>query len=99
MTIDIGNVVVSEATPSGNINSDPSMDDWVWLKPSTGVWSNFDVSTSQWVEVEHLHPTLGDIEFTGTITADGEEGITGEYEGTFKKVKVVNGIITDFEVE
>jgi hypothetical protein len=27
------------------------------------------------------------------------EGITGEFEGTFKKIKIVDGIITEFEVE
>ncbi len=84
MTIDIGNVVVSEATPSGAISSDPSMDDWVWLKPSTGIWYNFDAATSQWVAVEHLHTT---------------QGLTGEYEGTFKKIKVENGLVIEFELE
>jgi hypothetical protein len=27
------------------------------------------------------------------------EGITGEFEGTFKKIKIVNGVITEFELE
>ncbi len=80
MSIDIGCVVVSETVPSGSISSDPSMDDWVWLKPSTGVWHNYDVTTGQWVPV-------------------GVAGITGEFEGTFKKIKIENGIITEFEVE
>ncbi len=80
MSIDLGVVVVSETTPSGSISSDPSMDDWVWLKPSTGVWHNYDAATSQWVPV-------------------GVAGLTGEYEGTFKKIKIENGIITEFEVE
>ena len=26
-------------------------------------------------------------------------GVTGEYEGTFKKITIVNGIITDFELD
>ena len=26
-------------------------------------------------------------------------GLTGEYEGTFKKIKFVNGIVTEFELE
>ncbi len=99
MSIDIGIVVVSEATPSGSISSDPSMNDWLWLKPSTGAFHNYDGATGQWVEVTHLHPSLGDIEFTGTITAGGELGLTGEYEGTFKKIKVVDGIVTELELE
>ncbi len=93
MSIDIGCLIVSEATPSGSISSDPSMDDWVWLKPSTGAWHNYDAATSQWVEVAHLHPTLGDIEFTGTITADGEEGITGNFTNP-TRISVKNGIVT-----
>jgi hypothetical protein len=36
---------------------------------------------------------------TDSVTSDGEEGITGEYEGTFKKVKIKNGIITELELE
>lgn len=102
MSIDIGNIVVSEATPSGNISSDPSMDDWVWLKPSTGVWHNYNPSTGEWDEVDvpvHAHPTLGDIDFLGDISVGGVAGITGEYEGAFKKVKIENGIITEFELE
>ena len=58
MSIDIGIVVVSEDTPSGSISSDPSMADWVWLKPSTGAFYNYDTASSQWVEVLHLHPPL-----------------------------------------
>lgn len=97
MTVDVGILVVSEATPSGNISSDPSMDDWVWLKPSTGVWYNYDADTSQWVEVGHLHPTLGDIEFEGTITVDGDEGITGNYTNP-TRITVKNGIVTRIDV-
>ena len=27
------------------------------------------------------------------------EGLTGEFEGTFKKIKIENGIITELELE
>jgi hypothetical protein len=26
-------------------------------------------------------------------------GLTGEYEGTFKKIKIENGLITEFELQ
>lgn len=26
-------------------------------------------------------------------------GLTGEFEGTFKKIKIENGIVTEFEIE
>jgi hypothetical protein len=29
----------------------------------------------------------------------GGGGLTGEYEGTFKKIKIENGLITELEVE
>lgn len=45
------------------------------------------------------HPTHGDVDFLGTISVGSVAGLTGEYEGTFKKIKVVNGIITEFELE
>jgi hypothetical protein len=32
-------------------------------------------------------------------TPVGGGGLTGEFEGTFKKVKIVNGLIIEFEVE
>jgi hypothetical protein len=32
-------------------------------------------------------------------TPVGGGGLTGEFEGTFKKIKIENGLITEFEVE
>ena len=45
----------------------------------------------------HSHPTHGDINFTGTVSADGDEGLTGQrtvggYKLTFKK-----GLLVGFE--
>ncbi len=87
MSIDLGCLIVSEATPSGSITSDPSMADWLWFKPSTGVWNVYNTSTGQWAAVdvaEHGHPAAA---------------VTGEFEGAFRKITIVNGIITDFELE
>lgn len=89
MSMDLGTVLVSEATPTGRVASDPSMDDWLWLRPSDGTWHKYNTSTGQWDIVEvaaHEHPGLGG-------------GITGEFEGRLKKIKVENGFITEIEVE
>ena len=43
--------------------------------------------------------TVVDLAVSGSITSGGFEGVTGEFEGTFKKVKIKNGIITEFELE
>ena len=48
-------------------------------------------------DAEHTHEEHGDINFTGTVSADGEEGLTGQrtvqgYTLTFKK-----GLLVGFE--
>ncbi len=81
-----------------------NMDRTKWLRgdPETGGWFTYNPSTGAYDTPlgvnAHLHPTLGDINFTGSISATGDAGITGEYEGTFKKIIIKNGIITEFEL-
>lgn len=105
MSIDIGILVVSEGTPSGNIKSKPSMADWLWFKPSTGRWHKISPSTGLWEEVEvpsHLHPTLGDINFTGSIAVGGVEGVDLDTAEEIKKITrlvIKKGVITQFEYE
>ncbi len=35
---------------------------------------------------------------TGSITSDGQEGLTGNYEGEITRVRIKNGIITGIEL-
>jgi len=35
----------------------------------------------------------------GSITVGDDSGITGTFEGTFKKIKIKNGVITEFELD
>lgn len=39
------------------------------------------------------------IELRALVEAVLPEGLTGEFEGTLKKIKIVNGIITEIELE
>ena len=78
MSIDIGIVVVSDATPSGTVASDPTQADWLWFQPNTNTWHK---------QVE------------GEWEAVVPDGVTGEFEGTPKKITLVNGIVTDFELD
>ena len=97
MSIDIGCFVVSEATPSGSISSDPSMADWLWLKPSDGTWHTYNTSTGSWDVVGAV--TIADLTVSGSIIVGSDAGITGEFEGALKKITIKNGIITEFELE
>lgn len=103
MSIDIGILVVSEGTPSGNIKSEPSMADWLWFKPSTGRWHKH--TDGSWEEVEvpsHLHPTLGDINFIGSISVGGVSGMDLDVTADIKKITrivIKKGVITQFEYE
>ena len=72
-----------------------------WYKPSTGEWYTYNTSTEQWDLSQDGFTSIDvvDLIVSGSITSGGFEGVTGEFEGTFKKVKIKNGIITEFELE
>lgn len=78
----------------------PAPQGWIWIKPSTGQVSEFN--DGAWAEVAtlsmagHNHPTLGDVNFTGTISADGEQGITGQRTIAGHTITFRNGILVGF---
>ena len=77
-------------------------DQWTLLKTDPNVNTSIATHTAlpnAHHPQTHSHPTHGNINFTGTVSADGHAGITGEYEGTFKKIKVQDGIVIEFELE
>ncbi|KKL55409.1 hypothetical protein LCGC14_2255700 [marine sediment metagenome] len=65
-----------------------------WYQPSTGQWRIYNAGTSQWVLIQDGFESL---KVGGVALVTG--GLTGEFEGTFKKIKIENGIITEIEVE
>lgn len=63
-----------------------SMGSWLWLKASTG--EIFEFSGDSWVLK------------AGFALASHTHGeLTGEFEGTFRKIKVQDGIVVEFELE
>jgi hypothetical protein len=63
-----------------------------WYQPSTGQWRTYNAGTGQWDMEQDGFDSL-------KVAGVSVGGLTGEYEGTFKKVKIENGLITEFEVE
>ncbi len=63
-----------------------------WYQPSTGQWRAYNASTGQW---DMEQDGFDSLKVGGVPVA----GLTGEYEGTFKKIKIENGLITEFELE
>ncbi len=72
-----------------------------WYQPSTGQWRAYNASTGQWDLEQDGFDSLkiAELAIDGSVTSGGEEGLTGEYEGTLKKITVENGIVTEIEVE
>ncbi len=72
-----------------------------WYKPSTHQWYTW--SGGAWVSDQDGFDALKVTDLSildgGSLTAGDDPGITGTFEGTFKKIKIKNGIITEFEVE
>jgi hypothetical protein len=94
-------IIISDSAPTNKVKA-------TWLKileDSSREW--YELVDNSWVltkteaapaAADHTHATHGNINFTGTVSADGQAGITGEYEGTFKKIKVQDGLVVDFEL-
>ena len=72
-----------------------------WYKPSAGEWYPYNMSTEQWDLSQDGFATLDvvDLAVSGSVTTGDDPGITGTFEGAFKKIKIKNGIITEFELE
>lgn len=84
-------IIVSESTPATDNR-------YTWYQPSTGKWFELNATMTEWVEVadedkaeaDHTHTEFENLNIIGTLSADGDEGLTGQrtfggYTLTFKK--------------
>lgn len=87
----------SETEPSGSYGGPGCR----WYKPSTHQWYTYNPSTGQWdLDQDGFDAVkVVDLTVSGSIAVGDIAGLTGEFEGTPKKVKIKNGIITEFELE
>lgn len=77
---------------------------WIWLKPIENGLEVYSYESEGWVLQQtiptsgHSHATHGDINFTGSISAGGEAGLTGEKILDGKRLTFKNGILVGYEV-
>ena len=63
-----------------------------WYQPSTGQWRAYNAGTGQWDMGQDGFDSLN-------VAGVPIGGLTGEYEGSIKKIKIENGLVTEIELE
>ncbi len=78
-------IIISDSEPT-------SLDKVTWLKILPD-------GSREWYERTGESWALVKTESAPALANHTHADLTGEFEGTFKKIKIENGIVTDFELE
>jgi len=88
-------IVVSDDTPTLPIGWENYA---LWLEPDTGQWHKYN---GGWQAISSplmsIPSQIGDVNFTGTISVDGEEGLTGERTIDGHVLTFTKGILTGYQ--
>lgn len=97
MSKELGVLIVQEAEPSGNLASDEF--NAIWIKVSTNQIYKLNKETGLWDVCpipSHGHTELGNINFIGTISTAGQQGLTGSRTIGGLTITFKNGLLVGF---
>jgi hypothetical protein len=87
----IQSVIISEVEPDDNIPEGWLWPGLFWFNASTGIWYKWNGSA--W---EQAYNPFHNANFTGTLSADGQEGVSGTKVTPIGTLTFTKGLLTDF---
>ncbi len=97
----IATIVIQATEPENTMRE---VANTLWLNTTNGFlyyWNGSSYTKAVHSPAVHLHPTLGAINFTGSVSVSGVEGIDLDVSGKIEitRLKIEKGIITALEYE
>uniref|UniRef100_A0A6M3JVB5 Uncharacterized protein n=1 Tax=viral metagenome TaxID=1070528 RepID=A0A6M3JVB5_9ZZZZ len=72
----------------------------LWVNSATGAVKRFNPETQHYdisFNFNHIHTDLENINLTGTVSANGNQGLSGSRVVSGKRLTFTNGLLTGFE--